>query len=212
MRTDKMAAGERTGHIVTNFGHEEYVYDDEPPAKQAPRQIAESMETVELRRRHDGWTAERQRLFLNTLANSGSIAVAAHVADITPRSAYRLRNHPKGAAFARAWDAALMRAGSRLMTVAFERATAGTPREIWREGRLVAEQQIPSDRMLMFLLRHLNPALFDAGGDMGARAATIATMQQDFAPAMTGLIDTDVEADLLDVDDYRPHRPDELKA
>ncbi len=115
MRADKMAAGERTGHIVTNFGHEEYVYDDEPPAKQAPRQIAESMETVELRRRHDGWTAERQRLFLNTLANSGSIAVAAHVADITPRSAYRLRNHPKGAAFARAWDAALMRAGSRLM-------------------------------------------------------------------------------------------------
>ena len=47
---------------------------------------------------------------------------------------------------------------------------------------------------------------------MGARAATIATMQQDFAPAMTGLIDTDVEADLLDVADYRPHRPDELKA
>lgn len=209
MRADKMAAGERTGRIVTTFNHEEYVYDDEPPSypKQAPREITESLEIVELRRRHDGWTAARQRLFLNSLANTGSIATAAAAADITPRSAYRLRNHPKGVAFARAWDAALMRAGGRLMTVAFERATAGTPRTIWREGRIVAEYAIPSDRMLMFLLRHLNPALFDAGGDMVARARSVDAMQAEFAPAMAGLIDTDVDADLLDEDDYRPHRP-----
>ncbi len=204
MRADSYRGGERTDHIGTSHGHE-WVYD--PPSKQAPQVVTESMMIVALRRRHDGWTAERQRLFLNTLANSGSIATAADAADITPRSAYRLRNHPKGEAFARAWDAALMRAGSRLMTVAFERATSGTPRQIWREGRIVAEQAIPSDRMLMFLLRHLNPALFDAGGDMRARATTVAGMQADFAPAMTGLIDTDVDADLLDVDDYRPHAP-----
>lgn len=211
MKADSYGRGERTGRIVTDFGHEDMLYDD-PPANQAPREIVENRAVVELRRRHDGWTAERQRLFLGALANSGSIAIAAHVADITPRSAYRLRNHAKGAAFARGWDAALMRASGRLMTVAFERATAGTPREIWREGRIVAEQQIPSDRMLMFLLRHLNPALFDAGGNMTARAATIARMQEDFAPAIDALIDTDVQADLLDVDDYRPHRPDDFKA
>lgn len=215
MRADKMAAGERTGRIVTTFGHEEYVYDDEPPppiAKQAPREITESVEIVELRRRHDGRTAARQRLFLNTLANTGSISTAAIAADITPRSAYRLRNHPKGVAFARAWDAALMRAGGRLMAVAFERATSGTPRQIWREGRIVAEYAIPSDRMLMFLLRNLNPALFDAGGDMVARARSVDAAQAAFAPAMTGLIDTDVDADLLDDDDYRPHRPTENPA
>lgn len=212
MRGDTYARGERIGRLVDNHGHKEMVYDPEPRPRQAEQHVTESMTIVALRRRHDGWTAERQRLFLNTLANSGSIAIAAEAADITPRSAYRLRNHPRGVAFARAWDAALMRAGGRLMTVAFERATAGTPRTIWRDGRIVAEQSIPSDRMLMFLLRHLNPALFDAGGDMGARADTIAAMQADFAPAMTGLIDTDVDADLLDVDDYRPHPPLEYGA
>ncbi|MEG3163258.1 hypothetical protein U1701_01490 [Sphingomonas sp. PB2P19] len=66
--------------------------------------------------------------------------------------------------------------------------------------------------MLMFLLRHLNPPLFDAGGDMRARADTIAAMQADFGGAMTGLVDTDVDADLLDIDDYRPHPPSEHKA
>ncbi len=207
MRSDSYARGERTGRVVTNFGHQEMVYDPDPPAKQAPQETTESMMIVALRRRHDGWTADRQRLFLNTLANTGSISTAADAADITPRSAYRLRNHPKGEAFARAWDAALMRAGGRLMAIAFERATSGTPRQIWREGRIIAEQAIPSDRVLMFLLRHLNPALFDAGGDMAARTAAIAAMQADFAPAMTGLIDTDVDADLLDIDDYRPHPP-----
>lgn len=67
----------------------------------APREIVEDRLTVELRRRHDGWTAERQRIFLNTLANTGRITEAAEMADITPRYAYRLRNHPQGAPFAR---------------------------------------------------------------------------------------------------------------
>ncbi|AOW24221.1 hypothetical protein AVM11_13185 [Sphingomonas melonis TY] len=71
------------------------------PPPRAPREIVEDRLTVELRRRHDGWTAERQRIFLNTLANTGRITEAAEMADITPRYAYRLRNHPQGAPFAR---------------------------------------------------------------------------------------------------------------
>ena len=42
-----------------------------------------------------------RRIFLNTLANTGRITEAAEMADITPRYAYRLRNHPQGAPFAR---------------------------------------------------------------------------------------------------------------
>ncbi|MEG3163257.1 hypothetical protein U1701_01485 [Sphingomonas sp. PB2P19] len=128
MRADELAAGERTGHMDTSHGHE-WVYD--PPSKQAPQVVTESMEMVALRRRHNGWTAERQRMVLNTLANTGSIGLAAEAADITPRSAYRLRNHPKGAGFARAWDAALMRAGGRLITA---RSSAPPPARRARSG------------------------------------------------------------------------------
>jgi hypothetical protein len=184
---------------------------DHDPRK-APVEKTESMIAVELRRRHDGWTAERQRIFLNTLANTGSVADAAEMADITPRSAYRLRNHPKGEQFARAWDAALICASKRLFAVAMERAVTGTPRTVWREGRIIAQTAVPSDRMLMFLLRSLDPGLFDPTGNPITRSNDIMWQHRDFAPAMAALVDTDVDADLLDVDDYRPKPPRDEQA
>lgn len=214
MKPSKHAFGERTGQMVDNHGHMEFRYDP-PPAperRNATADRCESMAVVELRRRHDGWTAERQGVFLNVLANTGSIASAAEAADITPRSAYRLRNHPKGAAFARAMDAAIMAASKRLIGVAFERAITGTPRTIWRNGEIVAETSIPSDRMLMFLLKNLTPDLFGRRGDPDARAARIDAMQGGFADAMAAIVDTDVEADLLDINDYRRTPPPEESA
>ncbi|WP_254602573.1 hypothetical protein [Sphingomonas bacterium] len=169
--------------------------------------VAEPYQTVELRRRRDGWTAERQRLFLGTLANTGSIAHAGQAADITPRSAFRLRNHPKGEAFGRAMDAAQMTAAKRLLGIAFERAITGTPRQVWRQGRIVAESSVPSDRLLMFLLRHLAPDLFGADADPAQRHQRIEALQGSFADALAALTDTDVVADLLDADDYRPQPP-----
>lgn len=212
MKPSRHAAGERGGHMRDHGGHQEWVPDAHPADLQPPIRKTESLEIVELRRRHDGWTATRQRIFLNTLANTGSVAFACEAADIAPRSAYRLRNHPQGAAFARAWEAALMTAAGRLTCVAFERAITGTPREIWRNGQLMAETSIPSDRLLMFLLRHLNPALFGSQGDPKARARVIAGMQASFAPAMGALADTDVDADLLDADDFGPRPPLEDRA
>ena len=212
MKPSRHAAGEPS-HVVDYDGHQDWhTHDFGAAADRNPRIVTEPYATVELRRRHDGWTAARQRLFLGTLANTGSVAQAAEAADITPRSAYRLRNHPDGGPFRAAWDAATMTAANRLTCIAFERAIAGTPRQIWRDGRIVAETSIPSDRLLMFLLRHLNPALFGQGGDPATRTATIAAAQAAFAPAMAALADTDVEADLLDIDDFRPHAPHEYEA
>ena len=201
---------EPDGHMVDNHGHQEWrtdwPVDTNPPVK------TESYQAVELRRRRDGWTAERQRLFLSVLAQTGSIAHAAEAADITPRSAYRLRNHPKGAAFAAAMDKALLTGAKRLLAVALERAVTGTPRQVWRGGRLVASMSIPSDRMLMFLLRNLMPDLFGRGGDPAGRAAAVAGLQAGFGEALAALTDTDVDADLLDIDDYRDHPPHDLQA
>ncbi len=150
-----------------------------------------------LRHRHNGWTADRQRQFIATLANTGSVTEAARAAGIAVRSAYRLRHHPQGAAFARAWEAALMTAASRLTAVAFDRAITGAPRRLWRDGELVATTTVPSDRMLMFLLRHLQPRLFGADADVrdGER------LRAGYGDAVAALADAPVDCDLLSAAD-----------
>jgi hypothetical protein len=113
---------------------------------------------VALAKRHNGWTAARQRRFLENLAETGSISLACTYAGVSSRSAYRLRARPDAAAFAKAWDEALKLAALRLMTLAFERATRGGVRETWREDHLVASVRAPSDRMLIYLLDRMLPA------------------------------------------------------
>jgi hypothetical protein len=57
--------------------------------------------------RRDGWTAERQLRFLDTLARTRSISKAAAAAGMSRESAYRLRERRDGALFAALWDEAL---------------------------------------------------------------------------------------------------------
>ena len=48
------------------------------------------------RPRHDGWTPERLRTFLETLAACGVVADACRAASMSPQSAYALRNRRAG--------------------------------------------------------------------------------------------------------------------
>src|SRR5438552_13481847 len=57
--------------------------------------------------RRDGWTAERQLRFLDTLAATRSITKAAAAAGMSRESAYRLRDRREGALFALLWDQAV---------------------------------------------------------------------------------------------------------
>ncbi|KMS56711.1 hypothetical protein [Sphingobium cupriresistens] len=53
------------------------------------------------------WTPARQRLFLTTLFECGSVARAARAAGMSPSSAHRLRRRLAGTAFDRDWSHAL---------------------------------------------------------------------------------------------------------
>lgn len=170
---------------------------------------------VELaRHRIDGWTAERQRTFLAALADTGCVSVAAAAADITPRSCYRLRRHPQAAAFAKAWDEALLIATGRLAAIAFERAIVGTPREIWRGGKLIAEMSVPSDKMMMFLLQHLLPRTYgQRGPGDGSVEAHIARARAELPATLGTLADIDDESpEALVLEDYLPKPPREQSA
>lgn len=108
--------------------------------------------------RYDGWTEEKLRRFIETLADTGQVGLAAKAAGMSRESAYKLRRSPQGVAFARAWDAARDQAGTFLEDVAFERAVEGVEHNVYNEyGEAICTKRVHNDRLLMFLLRHLKP-------------------------------------------------------
>ncbi len=164
-------------------------------------------EPVQLTRmRPGGWTAERQRKFLVTLAETGSVSEASIMSGVSARSAYRLRQRPNATAFADAWDHALKLASLRLVTLAFERATTGTVREIWREGRLVGTTRAPSEKLLMFLIRHLMPAP-RAAQSPEAFQTEIEAARTGFPRTLDALRDDDVEIVPIQSRDFFPSCP-----
>lgn len=109
------------------------------------------------RRRHNGWTAARQRGFIKTLADTGSVRHSANAVNMTPESAYALRRRPGAAEFCAAWTAALDHGIDRLVSVTMERAIHGVPVPVFWQGKQVGERRIYNDRLAMFHLRHRLP-------------------------------------------------------
>lgn len=120
--------------------------------------------------RHDGWTPERQRRFIEALADTGSVKRAAHAVNMTPESAYLLRRHPKGQEFRKAWEAALALGVQRLEDTAMERAIHGVEVPVYHFGQIVGTRRVYNDRLLMFLLRNRAPDRFAADGAKGLSA------------------------------------------
>jgi hypothetical protein len=66
------------------------------------------------RPRHDGWTRDRQAIFIIALRRMRNVTRAAAAAGMSRESAYRLRARPSAAGFAAAWDRALRRAAEAM--------------------------------------------------------------------------------------------------
>jgi hypothetical protein len=142
------------------------------------------------RKRNAGWSAERQRLFLTNLAETGSVHLASAAARLSARSAYRLR--ARSPAFAAAWDTADQLAVGRLSAIAFDRAINGRIEQVWHEGTLVTEKRLPSDRLLMWLLARLDPRRFAAPWEMrhDGAADPQGAARESFPALLEALADT----------------------
>jgi hypothetical protein len=101
--------------------------------------------------RHDGWTKDRRRTFLDVLGQSGCVRDAGRVAGMSSTSAYRLRNGDS--AFTAGWKAALARAQKGLEAVAFKRAIEGRETVIIRKGEEVERRITPLDSILSLLIK-----------------------------------------------------------
>lgn len=122
------------------------------------------------RPRPDGWSPDKQRRFIETLADTACVTIAAQAVGMSTASAYRLRRARDGGAFAAAWDAALDQGAQVLIATAFDRAIHGSEEPVFdRDGNRVGRRFRQNDRLLMFLLRKLHPERFgDRGRDSPA--------------------------------------------
>jgi hypothetical protein len=109
---------------------------------------------VPRRYRHDGWTPERQKAFIEALADTGCVDRAARMVNIAQTNAYTLRRAPGAEGFRRAWDAALDFGLKRLKDIAFERAIEGELVPVFQAGKLIGYRRKRNDALLMFCLRH----------------------------------------------------------
>ncbi len=114
--------------------------------------------------RHDGWTPERQRGFIEALADTGSVEAASRAVDMSSVGAYHLRRQPGAESFRAAWEAALAHGIQRVEDVAMDRALNGVEEPVYSYGKIVGTRIRHNDRLLMFMLRNRAPERFAAGG------------------------------------------------
>ena len=127
---------------------------DEPASSpQSPGQSELApFEPVPVRARHDGWTPQKQRDFVEALADTGVVREAAARVGMTEQSAWRLRRRPDARAFDLLCDAALRPGARRLHAIGWERAIEGTIKRHYYHGELVSEERVFDNRLLIYLL------------------------------------------------------------
>jgi hypothetical protein len=118
----------------------------------APPPLPDEFLPAPTRLRADGWTPERQRGFVEHLADCGCVSHAAAHVGMTKQSAYALRRRAPNSMFAYAWDAAIQLARTLLHDTAVERALDGTATPVFHRGEQIGERRVYNDRLLMFLL------------------------------------------------------------
>lgn len=118
---------------------------------------------VPRRHRQDGWTAERQRKFIDALADTGSVKHAAARVGMSSEGAYYLRRQPGAEEFAAAWLVALDHGIQQLEDIGLERAIHGVEMPVYSFGKLVGSRTVYNDRLLMFMLRNRAAERFSAG-------------------------------------------------
>ena len=116
---------------------------------------------VALRRRADGWTAERQRAFIAALRSRPCIDAAARAVGMSRGSAYRLRRRAGAESFAAAWDAAFAAVprGATSPSLLWHRAFYGSTNPVFRSGAAAGHDVRRDNRALLTRLRRLDRLL-----------------------------------------------------
>lgn len=114
---------------------------------------------VSTRHRIDGWTPEKQREYVEALADTGLSRHAAALVGMTEQSAARLRRRADARSFDLACEAAVRIGARRIRSLAFERAIEGTIKRHYYHGELKSEERVYDNRLLVYLVGKLDRLL-----------------------------------------------------
>jgi hypothetical protein len=121
-------------------------------------------EPVPLRYRVDGWTPEKQRAYVEHLAETLCPEAAAALVGMSAESVRRLRRRPGAEGFDAACDAALRKGLSeRGRAALIDEAVNGRLVRRFYHGELISEERIRSPRLLLALIEKAE-ALFAGPG------------------------------------------------
>ncbi|MGK6317979.1 hypothetical protein [Sphingomonas sp. DT-204] len=146
-----------------------------------------------------GWTAERQRTFLQAIAEGATVTDAARSVGLTKQSAYAFRTSARGAGFALGWQAAALLARDTLAETLMERVIEGTVEVVTRSNgdtTVTIERERFDNRLAMQLLNRLDRMADSATGAAGQAAARLIAAEfdqyldlvgRDGGPARAGL-------------------------
>jgi len=111
-----------------------------------------AFDPVALRYREDGLTPQKQREYVEALADTGLACAAAARIGVSVQSVNRLQRRADAASFNLACAAARRHGARRLHAIAWERAIEGTIKRHYYHGELKGEERVYNDRLLIYLL------------------------------------------------------------
>ena len=165
-------------------------YDAEQAAKAAQTSHPRPDPTPK-NQRHDGWTPERQRTFLEAIADGYSTETACRVAGMSSSAAYAFKKRAAGQAFALGWRAAALLGRDRIADTMLARAIDGYTETVTRPNGDVIERHRFNNRLATSMLARLDRQAEAPEAATANAAARLVAAEFD---AFLAVIDTDAPA------------------
>jgi hypothetical protein len=150
--------------------------------------------------RHDGWTPDRQRAFLEAIAAGETVERACRLVQMSVASAYALKQRAAGQSFALGWRAANLLSREAIADRMLTRAIDGQVETVTRPDGTTYSRHKYDNRTAMNLLTRLDRMAEQAPADADAAAhaqaarfvaqdweAYLALLDADRGPAAAGL-------------------------
>ena len=116
--------------------------------------------------RHDGFSAERKRLFLTALRCGECVLDACALVGVSNRTAYNHRD--RDPVFARDWVCAVRMFRAPLELAAYRRGVEGIEAPIYRHGKQIGTRRLYSDALLKMLLAGEKPRKYGRRAGLNA--------------------------------------------
>lgn len=117
-------------------------------------------------KRWNGITDQKQRVFIDNLAGSGCVKMAADSIGTSTSAMYQLRKRPGAESFARAWDKAVEAGARRVLDLLMAHAIHGTPEKLLKDGEVILERRKFNTRAMMWIVQQRFPEQY--GGSLNA--------------------------------------------